>query len=310
MLGLLFPGQGPQHPALLPWLDNDPAARPALAAMAAQIGADWRARLAEPAWAESNAVAQPLLTGIGIAAWACLAPRLPAPAVIAGLSVGELAAFCAAGVFDATAALAVAHDRAAAMADSDRANAAGQPTGLLAVSGAAAAVLADACGRFGLALALQLTTDRAVLGGPVAALEQAASALAAAGVQATGLAVRLASHTRWMAAAVPVLARRLDGLPMAPPRCVLVCNHTAAREHDADRLRAALAGQVAHTVRWDRCMDAVAERRPACVLEVGPGHTLAALWNERHPAIVARSVDEFRSPAAVAAWVRSALERR
>jgi [acyl-carrier-protein] S-malonyltransferase len=53
-------------------------------------------------------------------------------------------------------------------------------------------------------------------------------------------------------------------------------------------------------------MDAIAERRVRRVLELGPGTTLARLWNARHPAIPARAIDEFRSPAAAARWVLGA----
>ena len=128
-LALLFAGQGTQHAAMLPWLEDCPESAPTLARVATQFGTDWRARLADPDWAQCNAVAQPLLTGLLVAAWHGLAPRLPAPAAVAGYSVGELAAFCAAGVFGEVDAMALASDRAAAM---DR-SAAGRDTGLLSV---------------------------------------------------------------------------------------------------------------------------------------------------------------------------------
>jgi len=57
-------------------------------------------------------------------------------------------------------------------------------------------------------------------------------------------------------------------------------------------------------VRWDACMDTVAERRPDAVLELGPGTTLARLWRERHPAIPVRSCDEFRNVEEIVAWLR------
>jgi [acyl-carrier-protein] S-malonyltransferase len=54
-------------------------------------------------------------------------------------------------------------------------------------------------------------------------------------------------------------------------------------------------------------MDCIAERGVRCVLEVGPGAALAAMWRERHPGIPARSVDEFQSPDGVALWVQRQL---
>ena len=302
-LALLFAGQGTQHAAMLPWLDTCVEAAPALARVASRLGADWRTRLAEPEWSQSNAVVQPLLTGLSLAAWQSLAQTLPVPTVMAGYSVGELAAFCAAGVFDEAQAMALADDRAAAM---DR-SAAGLDTGLLSVQGLDARLLMATCERHGLSVALRLAADRAVLGGLSAALALAERDLSAAGARCTRLPVRVASHTPWMAAAAVEFAARLSGVAMSTPRSILVCNHSGAAEREPGRLKHLLARQLATPVLWDSCMDAIAERRVRCVLEVGAGHALTNLWRERYPDVPARSVDEFRSAQAVARWVGTAL---
>ncbi|MDE2146863.1 MAG: malonate decarboxylase subunit epsilon [Burkholderiales bacterium] len=302
-LALLFPGQGTQHPEMLRWLADEPAAAPTLAQLAGMLGADWRARLADPAWAGANETAQCLLTGLGVAAWQCLAPELPAPAIVAGYSVGELPAFCAAGVFDARTALSLARRRAQAM----QASVAGLDTGLLAVQGLGPAALQALAARHGLALAIRLGPDRAVLGGPAEALTAAQPGLEAAGGHCTRLAVAIASHTPWMAAAAEAFARHLAERPFAAPRCAVVTDFGGTVRRRPDELKQALAAQIAHPVHWDRCCDVIAEHRVRCVLEMGPGSTLARLWHEREPAVPARSIDEFRSAAAVLRWVRGAL---
>ncbi len=302
-LALLFPGQGTQHPDMLPWLDDQPAAKSTLAQLAADIGSDWRQRLADPAWASDNAIAQSLLTATGVAAWQCLAPLLPPAAVVAGYSVGELPAFCAAGVYGATTALQLARVRAQGMS----ASVAGLATGLLAVRGLTTAAVTAACQQHGLAVAIEMAADRVVLGGPAPALQAAETALTAAGAHATRLAVGLASHTPWMAAAAREFAAHLQAIECQPPRCTLVCNLIGSALRRPVDLQHALAAQIDHTVRWSACQDAVAERGVRCVLEVGPGTTLSRLWAERGRGVPARSIDEFRSPEAVARWVQSTL---
>jgi len=302
-LALLFPGQGAQHADMLPWLDAHPLAQPVLKALDSALGLPWRQVLQDPARAASNATAQPLLTGAALACWRALAPHLPAPAVVAGYSVGELAAFAAADVFDDDAALQLATVRATLM---DRA-VAGLHTGLLSVQGLSATALAEACDRYGLALAISVAADRALLGGLDADLQAAEAALTRAGAQCTRLPVHVASHTPWMRPAAVACAAHLAGLAFAVPSPVLVCNHTgSALRHPAD-LAAALAGQIASPVPWDSCMDTVAERQPRCVLEVGPGQALARSWAERHPGIPVRSTEDFRSPQAVGRWVATQL---
>jgi [acyl-carrier-protein] S-malonyltransferase len=298
-VALLFPGQGTQHEAMLPWLCAEPAARPVLDWMAAHLDADWRARLADAAWSQSNAVAQPLVTGASLAAWAALAAGLPRVVAVAGYSVGELAACVAAGMLDADDALALSRRRAAAM----DASAGDGQAGLLGVSNVDPADVADACARWGLEVAIRTGERRCIVGGDRAGLEAAAAHLAALGAKTTPLCVRVASHTRAMRAAVPVLARALADVPWHAPRVAWVAGIAGAVERDPAEARRLLAEQVATTVRWDACMDAVAERRPGAVLEVGPGTTLARLWRERFPAIPARACDEFASRGEIVDWV-------
>ena len=294
--GLLFPGQGMQHAAMLPWLQHDALVAQTCAALEVS---DWRQAQADPDWAYRNLNAQRLLTGLGLAAWGQLAPALPPPLAVAGYSVGELASFAAAGVLDAPTALALAAARARAM---DRC-AGADSGGLLAVSGVSAAQLAPLCLRFGLAVAIENDSHAHVLGGPLAALDQAAAALQGQGAHCTRLHVGLASHTHWMAAAAAEFARVLATCPMRAPRVALFCN-AVDRVSRADEAAAALGQQIAQTVRWSSCMENIHARRVRCVLEVGPGTALARMWNQRYPDIPARSADEFSAAASLVAWVQ------
>ncbi len=292
---LLFSGQGTQHAAMLPWLaDGDLVER-----TRSELGvADWRAHLADPDWAARNANAQVLLTGLGLAAWLQLAPSLPAPAAVAGYSVGELASFAAAGVFDATTAIDLACTRAAAM---DRC-AASTPGGLLALSGFPDEELERLCDESGTALAIRNGRSAVVLGGPQPSLDVAARLAQAAGGHCTRLKVEVASHTPWMQAAADDFAQALSALPLRAPRVPLFSN-AADRVMSAEQAGHALSLQIAQTVRWDGCLENIRSRQVDCVLEIGPGAALARMWNQRYPDVPARSADEFRTASAVVDWV-------
>ncbi|MDM0111807.1 acyltransferase domain-containing protein [Variovorax sp. J22R133] len=295
---LLFCGQGTQHPDMLPWLVDDER----VAAVRAQLGVDdWRRALADAPWAANNANAQTLLTGLALAAWGQLAPLVPTPAVVAGYSVGELAAFSVAGVFDGDIALSLAPLRAAAM-DSSASKTTG---GLLAINGLAETALQRLLAETGTAIAIRNGIESVVLGGPVAALERAERMAAAEGGQCTRLRINVASHTSWMREAAEGFAQSLAPIPFQSPRIALFSNATGDRLRDAGSAKAALSAQIAQTVRWDECMENIAARQVRCVLEVGPGQALTRMWNQRYPAIPARACDDFRSAAAIAAWLRS-----
>ncbi|XHS76952.1 acyltransferase domain-containing protein [Burkholderiaceae bacterium UC74_6] len=297
---LLFSGQGTQHPDMLPWLVDDSLVR----ATCVRLGVeDWRSALADPEWAQRNSNAQTLLTGLSLAAWLQVAGHVARPTAIAGYSVGELAAFSAAGVISAQAAAGLATQRAEAM---DR-SAAAVPGGLLAISGLEEERLKQLCVEFGLALAIRNGIESVIVGGPREALDVAAVSATRSGGQCTRLRINVASHTPWMTEAAASFAGALSSVDFQAPQTLLFSN-VADRIRDAASARFALATQVNHTVRWDECMENIAARQVSCVLEVGPGHALSRLWNTRFPAIPARSSDDFRSVTAVSSWLNRSAD--
>lgn len=292
---IIFSGQGMQHAAMLPWLADDELVE----RTRSELGiTDWRAHLNDAGWASRNANAQVLLTGLNLAAWMQLSRSLPPPAAVAGYSVGELASFAAADVFDARIALALAGTRARAM---DRC-AAEAPGGLLAVSGLPQARIERLCAESGAAIAIDNDSHAVVLGGPHAVLDVAARVAQAAGAHCTRLKVDVASHTPWMQAAVDEFAQALSTLSLRVPRLPLFSNAADRITNGAQAARA-LALQIAQSVRWSSCMDNIHARQVGCVLEVGPGAALARMWNQRFPDVPARSADEFRSASAIIDWV-------
>lgn len=295
---VLFSGQGTQHPGMLPWLESEPASQAALLAMAQAIGADWRAGLADPQQRSRNSFAQPLIVGTALAAWAALAAALQAPAAaVAGYSVGELPAYACAGVFSPQTAIALAVQRAALM----DAAVAGLDTGLLSVSGLSVAQVLQA--QPALECAIDIGTDQAIYAGEAMALSNAAVELAVQGALCKRLDVRVASHSHWMADAAQGFAIQLQALPFARPHAALVLNATGTSTRDPQALRTALSAQIARSVQWAACMDSLAELGVACVIEVGAGTTLSNMWNQRHPEIPARSLEEFRDAAGAARWI-------
>lgn len=294
-LAVVFSGQGHQHAAMLPWL----ADHPLLARMNAALGVDdWRTALADPAWAHANRNAQVLITASALAAWSQLREALPEPVAMAGYSVGELAAFSAAGVFDADEAVALAAERAALM----DAAAAASPGGLTGVTGLPRDAIERLIRATPLRIAISNGDDSVVLGGPFDALDDVEFEASVQGARCTRLAVAIASHTPSMQPAARAFDAALQSTLSNAPRVPLFSN-AEDRVWTAAQARTALARQIATTVHWDDCMDHIAQRGPRCVLEIGGGQALAKLWNQRHPHIPARSADEFRSVQGLVAWV-------
>lgn len=297
---LLFSGQASQHPDMLPWLESEPAAASTLHDMCLRLGPDWRHVLHDPRSRSDNAFAQTLITGTSLAAWAALQDRLPErPAAVAGYSVGELSAFAAAGVFSTDQALMLAAERAALM---DRA-VAGLNTGLLSVSGIPEAAVLAQCSHLGLECAIRVHVNHSLFAGSTDALAQAALALTVIGAVCKILEVRVASHSSWMVPAAHAFADALQEVPFSTPSCPVALSASGVLSRKPGKLRQALSQQLASTVQWASCMEAIAERKISCVLEVGAGSALGRMWEDRYPEIPARAIDDFQHLQGAVDWV-------
>ena len=297
---LIFSGQGMQHPAMLPWLENTEPLR--LAAQRLEIR-DWRERLSDPAWLSANRHAQILLTACALAAWGQIAPHLPPPDMIAGYSVGEVAAYSAAGVFGVDTALQLAEQRAAAM----DACALNHPGGMLGVTGLPLARGQQLCDELGLYVAIDNGPMSCVLGGLADRLQAAELQCQVLGGSSTRLPIEVASHTPLMTAARVAFENVLDGCAFHGPATPLLASATAERVRDASQAKRTLAAQIDRTLLWNECMESIHAKGVRCVLELGAGQSLARLWNQRFTDVPARSADEFRSETGIVNWTRRGI---
>ena len=293
-LMILCSGQGGQHPAMVALAQGHPAA----AALLSRSGVD-----ADPALLFENAVAQPAIVAGALALWTALRDRIPAPALVAGYSIGELAAWAVAGALTAQDAIALSRSRAGAM---DTAARAGPPQALAAVSGIAVDKVA---GLAGFELAIVNGYDACIAGGLEAALPQLEAAVAHEGGKVQRLPVAVASHTSLMQPALPVFTAALENAAFGAPDCPVLSGVRAIALRDRDAAVLDLSRQLVQTILWRECMDTAAEAGIGVALELGPGSALARMLQARHPQIACRSVADFRSLDGVVAWIERQTER-
>jgi [acyl-carrier-protein] S-malonyltransferase len=283
---LLCPGQGGQHAGMFDLARLDPGARAFL---------DGCALPATPDALFDNRVAQPAIVCATLAMWRALQARLPAPTLVAGYSIGELAAYGVAGALDNTVALAAAR---AVLMD---AAADARPQGLAAVGGVDMVQV-----RNFIDVAIVTGADSCIAGGLEAQLAALPARLPTARVQR--LPVGVAAHTALMAGAVAPFAQLLEGAPFAPWRCPVLAGVDAVRVLRPEIAIDRLARQLASTIDWAACMDAASEAGITVALELGPGAALSRMLRERHPHIACRSVADFHTLDGIVKWVTRELD--
>lgn len=301
-LALLCSGQGFQHPGMFALTAGAEAAEPVFAAAADVLGKDPRT-IAGGGDLHRNAVAQVLCCTQALAAQAVLVDALgDDEVVVAGYSVGELAAWGVAGVFDPATTLRLAQRRAAIMDEA----AAGTPGGLAAIRGLPRARVEALCRAHDAHVAIENGPDQLVIGGSRSALRATLDAARAAGAgKMTELAVTIASHTPLLAEAEAPLAAALHAAKAGalPPDRRLLSGIDGAGVFDRGAGLDKLARQVRQTVNWQGCMEACVAAGVTRALELGPGTALAHLMAAHLEARNCRALDDFRTPDGVRRWL-------
>ena len=278
MLILTAPGQGAQTPGFLsPWLEL-PGLAERLGAWSELAGRDL-IRLGTTGSAEEitdTSVAQPLLVAAALA----VAGLLDEPDVAAGHSVGELAAGAIAGVMSPQDAIKLTRVRGEAMAAACDA----VPTGMTAILGGDEATVLTAIADAGLTPANINTVGQIVAGGTCEQLA-AFAANPPAKARLRPLRVAGAFHTRHMAPAVETLEAAAADTAIKDPAITLVSNRDGAVVTSGADWVERVARQVAHPVRWDRCMATMADLGVSAFIELLPGGTLTGIAKRALPGV-------------------------
>ena len=282
-VAFLFPGQGSEVARVgAPWLERSQASRELLEEAARQVSLDVRGLFAAGGRAlERTEVQQPALTALCLGIHAELLARRVRPDIVAGHSLGEVAACAAAGAMGAKEAVALAAVRGRLMAR----EAARHPGGMLAVTaegrGVAEAAL-DLAREHGLAaIAAHNAPEQWVIAGDWPALRAVAARYSTTHVPVAG-----PWHTEAMAGAVDEFREAARGAVRGTLTAVLVANRTGACVTDARELPDLLAGQFTHPVEWDATMRTISAAGVSDVVVLGPGKALRGLARRGLPAAV------------------------
>jgi [acyl-carrier-protein] S-malonyltransferase len=259
---------------LAEWLEL-PGAADRLAAWSQISGLDL-AQLGTSATAEEitdTAVTQPLVVATTLLAYDELARRgLPTQTVVAGHSVGEIAAYAIAGVITPDDAVRLAAVRGAEMAKA----CALEPTGMSAVLGGDEAEVLARLEALELVPANRNAAGQIVAAGSVSALEKLAEDPPAK-ARVRQLATAGAFHTHYMASALDGYAAAAEQVNAADPTTTLLSNFDGQPVTSAADAMEKLVAQLTRPVRWDLCTETMRKLNTSAIIEFPPAGALTGI---------------------------------
>ena len=275
MIAFLAPGQGSQTPGMLAeWLEL-PGAADQISRWSQVSGLDL-ATLGTTATAEEitdTAVTQPLVVATTLLAFGELATRgLPSTTLVAGHSVGEIAAYAIAGVISGDDAVKLAAVRGAEMAKA----CAAEPTGMSAVLGGDEAEVLARLEALELIPANRNAAGQIVAAGSVAALEKLAEDPPDK-ARVRQLATAGAFHTHYMASALDGYAAAAAEICASDPTMTLLSNCDGRPVTSGSDAMEKLVAQLTRPVRWDLCTETMRDLNTTAIVEFPPAGTLTGI---------------------------------
>lgn len=281
-LAFVFPGQGSQSLGMLADLAAQHGSiRSTFAEASDALGYDLWALTQQGPESSLNQTdkTQPAILAASIALWRLwLAEQGPAPAYVAGHSLGEYSALVAAGSLSFAAAVKLVERRGQLM---QQAVPAGQG-GMAAILGLEDADVMAACAEAAQGDVVNAVNFNApgqvVIAGSAAAVERAIEACKARGAKrAMPLPVSVPSHCALMKPAAEQFAESVAAVAWQAPGIALVQNVSAAVVTDLGILERDLLAQLHSPVRWVESIVSLAGHGVTDLVECGPGKVLSGL---------------------------------
>jgi [acyl-carrier-protein] S-malonyltransferase len=277
----LFPGQGSQSVGMMNGLSQYPEVRQTFDEASAALGEDlWKLVTEGPVETlNQTTYTQPAMLAADIATWRVyLAQGGVMPAVMAGHSLGEIAALVAAGALDFTDAVKLTRFRAEAMQ-----NAVPEGVGAMAAvlgldDDAVRAVCAEAAQGEVLEPVNLNSPGQVVIAGNKAAVERGMALAKEKGAKrALPLPVSVPSHSSLMQPAADKFRAYLESVNLRVPSVPVLQNADVQAFTDPAVIKDALARQLHSPVRWVETVQALAGQGIERCVECGPGKVLAGL---------------------------------
>lgn len=302
-IAFVFPGQGSQSVGMLGGFAENETVQRVMARADEALGFSLTGLIAEgPAETLSLTVnTQPAMLASSVAfyeAWLAAGGR--APEMMAGHSLGEYSALCAAGAMDLETAVRLVRFRAEAMQSAVPVGVGG----MAAVMGLADADVEAACEEaraVGRVEAVNFNAPgQVVIAGEKEAVARAIECAKARGCRrAIVLPVSAPFHSSLMQPAADKLAERLAATDIKVPAIPVIANIDVEVHETPDAIREALARQAAGAVQWVRTIERMKAAGITDIVECGPGKVLTGLLRRTAPEINGHNIFDAASLAAV-----------
>lgn len=237
-------------------------------------------------------VCQPALFVHGLAVLAAMKERgkLPEVKFALGLSLGEVTALTAAGVFDFATGLKVVAKRGELMQIACEKSVGG----MAALIGEERAKVYELCREFDIEAANFNAPGQIIVSGEKAKVDALVAAAKDKGLKRVmPLNVAGAYHSRLMEPARAEFARYLEGVTFNRPAFTVFTNTTGKEVSEPAQIREALVKQVVSSVLWEDCMRSAVAAGVTEFWEFGPGAVLAGLARRTEKAWVVKSFSEL-----------------
>lgn len=277
----VFPGQGSQAVGMLNGFAGNAAVEQTIAEASDALQFDLGKLIAEGPKEDLDLTTntQPVMLTAAVATYrAWLAAGGPAPAVVAGHSLGEYSALVAAGVIAFKDAVPLVRFRAQAMQE---AVPVGQG-GMAAILGLSDEDVRSACAEAAQGQVVEPVNFNApaqvVIAGHKEAVERACQAAKDKGAKrALPLPVSAPFHSSLLKPASDRLREYMAGVNFSAPQIPVINNVDVAIVTDPVIIKEALVRQAASPVRWVESVQKMAGSGITHVVECGPGKVLAGL---------------------------------
>jgi [acyl-carrier-protein] S-malonyltransferase len=236
-----------------------------------------------------TSIAQPCLLVVEVALWETLRSQGFRATCLAGHSLGEFAAWVAAGALEFEAALRLVAKRGQLM---ERAalRSKGAMAALLGLDEHEVEAVCEGAREGQVLVAANFNAPgQVVVSGQEIAVERAEAEARRRGARAVRLAVQGAFHSPLMEEAAGEFAREVENARIEPASVPVAANSEGRFVTEPDEIRAAMIRQMLSAVRWADCVRCLSD----CdvLVEIGPGSVLAGLCKRILPGAVCVSAE-------------------